>query len=73
MIFATYLLEVSDAIGREPRWRVGQAFFNVLYEHKPTFADKLRGGPLDPFYNDRRLAAFLVTVQLDWDSFPEKA
>lgn len=35
----------------DERW--GQAAFNVLAEHFPEQAEMIRGGPLDPFHNDK--------------------
>lgn len=39
--------------------RYGQALFNDLYRVAPEIADRIRGGEDDPFYEDRRVPAFL--------------
>jgi hypothetical protein len=44
---------------RPPEWRRGQAAFNLLEETHPEFAESVRGTPLDPFYDDKRLPNFL--------------
>ena len=37
--------------------RRGQAFFNALHDHAPSFADKICGTEDDPFYvNDKKAA-----------------
>lgn len=33
-------------------YRYGQTYFNVLYEIRPALADRLRGGPRDPFHKN---------------------
>ena len=51
--------DIVAAVENRPRnWRAGQAAFNRLYEVAPGWADWIRGGPLDPFHRDDRLAAF---------------
>lgn len=49
-----------------PEQREGQAYFNALYIHRPDIADRLRSGPLDPFYNDDMLPAFFNYVGATW-------
>lgn len=43
--------------------RPGQAAFNVLVEIAPDFAEEIRGGPNDPFYNDGRLGEMLAAYR----------
>lgn len=33
-------------------WRYGQAYFNLLSNHRPDIAEQIRGTKLDPFYKD---------------------
>jgi hypothetical protein len=39
--------------------RPGQTLFNTLLEIDPVFAESIRGGDLDPFYNDERIPGTL--------------
>lgn len=67
MDFSEYTLE-ADARFRHPGLdeRKGQAFFNELLVVRPDLADKVRGTPLDPFYQDSRLEEFLLFVARNW-------
>jgi hypothetical protein len=49
-----------------PHVRRGQALFNVLSHYRPDLADGLVATPLDPYYNDARVAAFLRRVEATW-------
>jgi hypothetical protein len=49
-----------------PDWRLGQTVFNVLYEKDPALADEVRGGPVDPFYNDGLVPALMEVVKRRW-------
>lgn len=58
-----YLDDVDRTRKRHPDLRYGQVLFNVLYEHAPDLADKIRGKEEDPFHatrNDPRIAKFLM-------------
>jgi hypothetical protein len=60
MDFLDYLTSVQNQIANNPSWRMGQAYFNVLYAIEPELADKIRGDfLLDPFHRDERIPAFL--------------
>lgn len=59
--FQGYLDAVVASRTEHPEWRLGQAFFNVLYELRPDLAERARATEFDPFYNDRILD-FLVWV-----------
>jgi hypothetical protein len=69
MEFVQYLMAVKRALDAHPEWRVGQTFFNVLYDLRPDCANAIRGTALDPFHRDRVLASFLICVEQtgDWD------
>lgn len=65
----TYEEYLSRALSRRvlnPTERLGQAYFNVLYAVRPDLADRLIGDPMDPFYNDAKVPAFLEWVQFNW-------
>jgi hypothetical protein len=47
---------------RKPHIRAGQAAFNALLKLRPEIAERIRGGPLDPFHHDERIGAFLAEV-----------
>ena len=48
-------------------WRVGQAAFNSLLEHRPDLAEKIRGDPdLDPFYYSSKLPEFYSYLKANW-------
>lgn len=47
-------------------WRMGQAYFNALYEIYPEIADMVRATDADPFQankpNDPRMVKFIDTI-----------
>jgi hypothetical protein len=49
-----------------PEWRLGQTFFNVLEDFDQGLADEVRGGPVDPFYNDGLIPACGMVVKERW-------
>lgn len=51
--------KVTDAMSDNPRWRYGQAVFNVMYDLFPERANKYRGSHIDPFYKDNVAAEFI--------------
>lgn len=67
-----YLEAVLIEHVKHKNWRLGQCAFNVLCELRPELAEKVRGGPIDPFYCDHqpdgylKLARFLAAVREDW-------
>lgn len=46
--------------------RRGQFLFNALHSVNPVLADEIRGGPLDPFYDNTRIDTCLAHVILWW-------
>lgn len=58
-----YLNLVNQAVRAWPSRRVGQAFFNVLCEVEPLLAERVRATEFDPFYQDKRIPAFLEFVE----------
>lgn len=68
----TRMARLMEAVDRarelEPSLRRGQAYFNALYfgEHDPEFADEIRGGSLDPFYDDGKIEVMLEALRERW-------
>jgi len=54
--------DAAAAQQADPELRYGQAVFNAAYAHVPDRADALRCTELDPFHDDRRVAAFLTAA-----------
>lgn len=55
-MFDQLLDDLAVTVSKRPKGiRKGQAWFNRLYELRPDLADSIRGGPLDPFYDDKLL------------------
>lgn len=58
---------VTDAYANRPiDQRRGQWMFNLLARVRPSLAEKIRSGPLDPFYDDSRVDDFLAYVTEHW-------
>lgn len=63
-----YFHLVTERMLRHRNWRVGQAYYNVLYELRPDLAEQVDRRPeLDPFHDDGHLAAFVAFVQSAWN------
>jgi hypothetical protein len=62
-----YLEHADEYYRSEPLQRIGQAYYNALYELYTEFATTLVGTNLDPFCNDGRLDEFLVAVKEQLD------
>lgn len=64
-----FLRIVMDAQRLHPDWRMGQAVFNRAYAQPELRekTDELRGGSIDPFYDDDRIDAFLDALFGDDD------
>ncbi len=60
MTFDEYLKRVALAGVTYPTWRKGQTYFNVLAEVRPNIAEMIRGGRLDPYYDDLIVPEFLA-------------
>lgn len=59
-------LEFDVAIARNnyPSWRLGQTYFNVLYQYYPELADSIRSTEYDPFYVDDFTAMMQPKIDL---------
>jgi hypothetical protein len=44
-----------DQVKDNPYYRLGQAFFNILYEQHEDISNEIRGTEFDPFYNDKKI------------------
>ena len=53
---------LARAMRAEGSWRYGQAAFNVAYQNWPNHVAMLRGTLVDPFYDDRRVEAFITVL-----------
>lgn len=68
MTFEEYQTAVEYAQENNPTWRKGQAAFNVLMCNREDLSERVRGTPLDPYYNDTILNEFYHWVREHWDS-----
>jgi hypothetical protein len=50
-------------------WRLGQSFFNCLFEQRPDLANEIRATPLDCFYMKHVPLATLTFVEKNWEKF----
>ena len=67
-VFNDFLGAVPAAIKDNPNWRLGQAYFNVLFDLRPDLAERIRTTPLDPFYMPPAgTARFLEWLQFEWE------
>jgi hypothetical protein len=62
MNYATYLERSARRKVAHESERMGQAYFNQLAEDYPEIASRIRGTEVDPFYDDKRISAFLATL-----------
>lgn len=74
--FEQYVVEAARAWAEislysyrsDANYRPGQVAFNVLYEDRPDLAVRIRGGNIDPFYDDDALVEFYAWVSENWDN-----
>jgi hypothetical protein len=61
-------IQASQArfVSSETDERLGQAYFNQLVAERPELAERVRGTLRDPFYDNRRLSAFLNYIGENW-------
>jgi len=65
MDFINYLHQVSNCKFRT--LRAGQQFVMELFPIRPDLYHKVTGSPLDPFYDDNRLAECLLFLIDNWE------
>lgn len=63
-----FLQAVHARMHKHPSERYGQACFNTLYfdAFDPEFAESIRGGQFDPFYDDDRVDQMLLLLKGRW-------
>ena len=63
----SYLEDVTEIASRKMMEhsvvRVGQAYYNALYEYDREQANRINGTSLDPFNDSRQLGAFLEMLR----------
>ena len=69
MTFPEYITKALALHHSNPELRVGQSYFNTLYEIKPDMANLVRGTDRDPFYRNAIIPAFLDWVEQHWNEF----
>lgn len=62
--FFDYQKLVREVNKENPNWRIGQTYFNVLYQLYPDLADEIRGSSIDPFHtnNEEKLYDFFKYI-----------
>lgn len=48
---------------RNKTWRAGQGLFNAIDLVRPDIANKIRGTPVDPFYDNKKIKECLIFVK----------
>lgn len=66
--FEQYGTVIAWANQRHPEWRRGQTAVNVLTALRPDLEVGVCATPLDPFYQDERLEAFLSYIEEHWET-----
>ncbi len=70
MTLYDFYVVVAEVRRQAPELRLGQVFFNELYQRRPHLANIIRGGPADPFAtddpNDTRFRLALDLVERFW-------
>lgn len=66
--YDSYLAACDEYHAAHPDQREGQAHFNVLCFPgiDPAFAESIRSGPFDPFYDDAVLPTYLDALRRHW-------
>ncbi len=63
--FEEWLVDAAWYAAGHPRQRYGQALFNYL-THRPDLFEQIRATERDPFYDNDRVASFLLWVKGNW-------
>lgn len=61
-----WLILAADYARKETGQRLGQAFFNCLYDNRPDVGDAIFNTDYDPFYDDTILVRFLLKAEELW-------
>ena len=67
LTFDEYKIAVESYREANPKWRLGQAAFNVLLIFRPDLSEQIRATPLDPFHSINILPKFYEWVERNWD------
>lgn len=51
-----------ENIERFPQWRIGQSFFNTLWDMHPDIANEINGTEYDPFYDTGRMTSCIEFI-----------
>jgi hypothetical protein len=66
--YARYVLDLQILHATEGgNERRGQLYINALSATRRDLAQKVRGTSFDPYYDDRRIPAFLAWLVQEWD------
>jgi hypothetical protein len=49
-------------------WRIGQVYFNLLFDIRPDIAEEMRGSIVDPFFKRRITEVVRSFVTDRWDT-----
>jgi hypothetical protein len=60
--------KIAEQMCRMSFVRVGEAYYNALYQYDPEQANRVEGSTLDPFYHKENLGAFLEMLRNKGDS-----
>jgi len=67
MTFEQFIVAASSYSINSKNERLGQAYYNTLYFHRPDLATKILGDPqYDPFHDDKNINRFLGFVANNW-------
>ena len=67
MSFEEFCEEVGIYSENNPKWRLGQTIFNVLYFKRPDISERIRATKLDPFHmKDDQISRFLSWLEKNW-------
>jgi hypothetical protein len=64
--FDDYLADVEEKLAMSPGLRLGQTYFNVLFDRRPDIASEIAGTVIDPFYSDAIIPEFIEEVEHRW-------
>jgi len=68
--FIRYLDRVQEVYDEHyPVLRLGQTYYNVLWDFAPNLAKKITGTENDPFYSDEIILEFVKYVQDNFTTY----
>lgn len=69
LTYDEFIKKVINTKNDHPEWRLGQTYFNVLWDVNRDLALDVYMGEADPFYFDNRIPAFLGAVHSYFEAF----